>query len=142
MAIGTGGHTVTVEIKRGSMCSHGSCSHRLLPDAGMELRVEAVNAVGALEGEFVEISFETRAALWSAFLVYIVPILVGIGAYLLVERLLVPYPTIFALAAATGSMIAGLKRGNQLQSEYTVVGRLDPSSIRFDHQSCAGCPFH
>ncbi|NMB12650.1 MAG: SoxR reducing system RseC family protein [Firmicutes bacterium] len=142
VTVGSGGHTVTVEFKRESMCSHGSCSHRIFPNAGTEVQVEAVNSVGALVGDFVEVSFKTRAALWAAFLVYVAPILAGLGFYLLAGTLSVPYPAILGLAAAIGAMLVGLKRGNRLQIEYTVISRLDPDSIHSDRYSCIGCPFH
>lgn len=141
MAIAPGGHTVTVEVNRGNMCSHGGCSHRIFPDTNMEMQVEAANVAGALLGDLVEISFETREALWAAFLVYIVPILLGIGSYLAADALLFPYPVALAVVAAIGAMVFGLRRGNRLQTEYTVVSRLDPASIQLDQGSCAGCPF-
>jgi positive regulator of sigma E activity len=142
ITVGPGGHTVTVEFKRDGMCSHGSCSHRILPDTGMEVQVEAVNNVGALVGDFVEVSFQTRAVLWAASLVYVAPILGGLGFYLLAGMLSLPYPAVLGLAATIGAMVVGLKRGNRLQIEYTAIRKLDPTSIHQERYSCAGCPYH
>lgn len=137
-----GGHIVTVEFKRGNMCSHGSCSHRILPDTTSEVRVDAIDTVGVNVGDFVEVSFKTKAALRAAFSVYILPILAGISSYVLAGTLSVPYPALSALAVATGVMITGLKKGNRLQTEYTVVGRSSNPLSQQDQQSCLGCPFH
>lgn len=142
IAVKPGGHTVTVEFKRGNMCSHGSCSHRILPDTSSEVRVEAVDTVGVHLGDFVEVNFDTKAALRAAFSVYILPILVGIGSYVLARTLSVPYPVLLALALAAGVMIIGLKKGNRLQTEYTVVSRSSSPFSQQDQQSCLGCPFH
>lgn len=141
-AIKPGDHTVTVEFKRGNMCSHGSCSHRILPDTTSEVRVDAVDTVGVQLGDFVEVSFESKAALGAAFSVYILPILVGVSSYALAGTLSVPYPAVWALALAAGVMIIGLKKGNRLQTEYTVVNRSSSPFSQQDQQSCLGCPYH
>ena len=136
------GQIVTVEFKRGNMCSHGSCSHRMLPDVNSDVRVEAVDTVGVQVGDFAEVTFETKAALRAAFSVYVLPILLGLGSYVVVDTLSVPHPTLLALAMAAATMIIGLRKGNRLQGEYTVIGRSNPDLTRQDQQSCLGCPFH
>ncbi len=141
VALTPGGTHASVSLTKAAMCSHGSCSHRILPDVGKELQVDAVNPVGALVGDVVEISFEARAALGAAFTVYILPIVVGLSSYLLAASLLMPYPALWALVVAGAIMAFGLYKGNNLQTQCTILRRLDPKSFRqSDQQGCAGCP--
>ena len=143
VAIKPGSNHATVSLTKATMCSHGSCSNRILPDVSSELLVDAENPVGAIVGDVVEITFETRATLRAAFMVYVLPILMGLGVYLLAEWLALAYPSLWALAAAGGTMGLGLYRGNHLEAQCTISRRLDPGDIKITgQQGCAGCPLH
>ncbi|MGI6567028.1 MAG: SoxR reducing system RseC family protein [Limnochordia bacterium] len=142
IAVEPGGRTVTVEIKRAGACSHGGCSHQMFQAVDMNVRVRAANAARAQLGDFVQVSFETRGALWAAFLVYIVPVVIGLVVYGIAGALAAPYPGIVGLAAAAITLFIGLKKGDRVESDYTAVRRLDPDSILWDQYSCQNCPFH
>lgn len=143
VAVRSDSNHATVSLTKATMCSHGSCSNRILPDVGSEVLVDALNPVGAAVGDIVEITFQARAALKAAFMVYILPIFMGLGVYLCVEWLALSYPALWALVAAAGTMGVGLHKGNHLKAQCTISRRLDPGDIKLAGQGgCAGCPLH
>lgn len=83
------GNMAEVEIMRHPACSGcGACSHG---KGGPRQTVRAYNAAGAGVGQTVIIEGETRAVLWAAFVVYMVPILMMLAGFALgpsVSRLL------------------------------------------------------
>jgi len=90
----------------------------------------------------VEISFETRAALWAAFAVYVLPIVIGLVFYVLAEILSSSYPWVWAMVFASATLALGLYWGNQLQGQCTITRSVDGSVLNQAGQdACVGCPF-
>jgi len=86
---------VQVSFTKAAMCSHGSCNHRILPDMGNTLEVDAQNPIGAGMGDVVEVSFETDTALKAAFMVYLFPIIVGLLIYVVGDTISLPFTALW-----------------------------------------------
>lgn len=132
------------------MCSHTSCSHHLLEGGSDEVTVEAVNAARTQIGDVVKVSYDPGRVLVAAFLVYLLPIIGGLALYFLGEALwpflLPPVARFNSIAAAVVAVILfiwSLRRGERLDVQYTVTGKVDPSQLLiFDEENvCRGCPF-
>ena len=70
-----------IDVRRNTACGDKCSSCGSGCDAP-NIRIEANNNIGAKAGEFVEIQMETKTVLGSAFLVYIIPLILlifGIG---------------------------------------------------------------
>lgn len=72
--VSTSGQKAYIDVRRTSACGDkcsscgGGCD---VPS----LRVEAENSVGAKSGDFVELGMSTKAVLKSAFIVYVIPLI-------------------------------------------------------------------
>ncbi len=75
--------TAVVEVSRSSACGDCGESCMTCPQKGKVLRVEVKNTVGAQRGDAVELISSSGRILGLAFLVYILPLIVGVAAYLL-----------------------------------------------------------
>ncbi|NLK07935.1 MAG: SoxR reducing system RseC family protein [Firmicutes bacterium] len=141
IAIKSANDCATVSVTKAAACSHGSCGLGIFPDQDNELLIDAQNSIGAAVGDFVEIVFDTQQSLKAAFAIYMLPIIAGLGAYLLADTLSLAYSGFWALATAAGTMGLGLHFGDRLEPEYTIRRRLDPKQVTIsDHQHCASCP--
>ncbi len=92
--IETDGSSATVEASRSTMCEGcesrdcgGACSVGDLFSRGRTMRTRADNCIGAKAGDLVEISTPTGTVLSHAFLVFILPLVLSVGAYYLVRAL-------------------------------------------------------
>ena len=92
--IETNGDSATVEASRSTMCDGctsrdcgGACTVGDLFSHGRVMRTRAVNTIGAEPGDLVEISTPTPTVMGHAFLVFILPLILALGAYYLVLTL-------------------------------------------------------
>lgn len=83
------GEVATVEVMRASACEgcHNNhdgqgCAACSLTGAGQKFSAPALNPIGAREGDLVEVETGTGRVLSYAFLVFVLPLLLGLGAYL------------------------------------------------------------
>lgn len=80
------GHQAVVDIYRSSACGEtcgGSCA---VCKSARTVRTKAENHAGAKVGEMVELSSDSKQVLGLAFILYILPLIVSMGAYILVEN--------------------------------------------------------
>ena len=100
------GANVLIKTMRSSSCEHctskGSCMSK---GGGNEMQVQALNPVGAREGDRVKISFSTGSLLKASFLLYVFPILCLIAGALCGQRLTASFP---GLGESALSVISGL----------------------------------
>ena len=92
--IETDGSSATVEASRSTMCEGcesrdcgGACTVGDLFSHGRTMRTRADNAIGAKTGDLVEISTPTGTVMSHAFLVFILPLILSVGAYFLARAL-------------------------------------------------------
>lgn len=126
IVIQTGEGTALVKTARSSACkscsSSGSCMVK-----GNEMEVEAINEIGARDGDRIILSFATTSFLKATFLLYIFPVLcLVIGA--VVGQHVAPYTGFdeSVLSAATGfiffflsvSIIKSMGRRMARKDEY------------------------
>ena len=90
----TNGTSATVEASRSTMCDGcesrdcgGACAVGDLFSHGRVMRTRANNSVGAKVGDLVEVSTPTGTVLSRAFLVFILPLILALGAYYTVMSL-------------------------------------------------------
>ena len=76
--------TAVVVFKRESACG-GNCAS-CSGCAASEIEAVALNQVGAVQGDYVTVESETKSVLFSAFVLYILPVLIFITAYLVFEK--------------------------------------------------------
>ena len=96
------GDSATVEASRSTMCEGcsgrdcgGACNVGDLFSHGRVMRTKAENVAGAKPGDLVEVSTPTAAVMSRAFLVFILPLILALGAY-------------FTVSALSGSQTAAL----------------------------------
>ena len=99
------GKNARVRIQRTSSCGENcsQCEGGCKPTASI---VEATNGISAKVGDTVKIQMNSAAFMILAFIGYILPILVCIGTYFLVNKL--TYNTVIADSAAIASLVAVL----------------------------------
>ncbi|MBQ3427067.1 MAG: SoxR reducing system RseC family protein [Clostridia bacterium] len=68
------------EIARSTACGDSCASCGLCP--GMNMKVNADNAIGAREGDTVLLSMSDKKVLGAAFLVYVIPVIMLIIGYI------------------------------------------------------------
>ncbi|MBR3639153.1 MAG: SoxR reducing system RseC family protein [Clostridia bacterium] len=92
--IETDGSSATVEASRSTMCEGcesrdcgGACTVGDLFSHGRTMRTRADNRAGAKAGDLVEVSTPTGTVLSRAFLVFILPLILALGAYYIVLSL-------------------------------------------------------
>ena len=92
--IETNGSSATVEASRSTMCEGcesrdcgGACTVGDLFSHGRTMRTRADNRAGAKAGDLVEVSTPTGTVLSRAFLVFILPLILALGAYYIVLSL-------------------------------------------------------
>ncbi|MBR3424352.1 MAG: SoxR reducing system RseC family protein, partial [Clostridia bacterium] len=90
----TDGSSATVEASRSTMCEGcesrdcgGACTVGDLFSHGRTMRTRADNRAGAKAGDLVEVSTPTGTVLSRAFLVFILPLILALGAYYIVLSL-------------------------------------------------------
>ncbi len=109
--IETYGDTALIEASRGSMCEgcHGgdcgeACSLTGLFGTGRAMRTKANNPEGAKPGDLVEISSSDSTVFSHAFLIFILPLVLTFGAYLVGSSL--GGAKVGAIAAGAGFLIS------------------------------------
>ena len=81
------GETAFVEVIRESACAHDCSKCGGLCGQQKPIVVPVVNRAGAKEGDFVRIESSTKTVLKQAFIVYMVPVLAFLGAYVVLHAL-------------------------------------------------------
>lgn len=128
-----------VRMQKGTSCGDHHCplSSTLLDDSGTDFyKILAKNEISASIGSNVMVEVKDALALKISFLIYLMPILLVLGTYLLVKALtsqvlLIGTATITAILIS----IILLKKADQLiQPEYTITGYLQDDD-------CSQCPF-
>lgn len=78
LVVKTKGNIATVRVKRSSACGHdcGECNLCKNPD----IEVDILNPVGAKIGDIVKIGTDTSKVMFSAFILYMLPL---VGAFVL-----------------------------------------------------------
>ena len=85
--IAVDGAYATVETTRTSACegchkaAEGNCSVCSLMGSGRKIEAKAYNGIGAVVGDSVAIESYTGRMLWYALLVFILPIVAGLGLW-------------------------------------------------------------
>jgi positive regulator of sigma E activity len=127
-----------VHLAKKSGCGGERCplSSSLINDAGSDFyTVRARNTIGALPGDTVFVEARDTTLLFIAFLLYIFPILLALGVYLLFETLW--GLKMVSLLGLLGSLVVAfllLRRLNaRMQVDYTIVEFLD-------FRGCKECP--
>lgn len=110
--ISVSGKYATVEAERMSACEgchrqngDGGCSVCSLLGGERTLRARAYNAAGAAPGDTVTVESGSGRMLWYAALVFILPVVAGIAAYLVAARFTSAELTL-TLSALGGFVIA------------------------------------
>ena len=84
--IGVTPETAWVKTTKSSACkacaSHDSCEA-----AGKEMKVEAINSVGAREGDRIVLSFKTASLMKATFLLYVFPIICMIAGAVVGQKM-------------------------------------------------------
>ena len=94
IVINANGETATVRIRKSSACGHDCGECRVCNNP--EIEVEVVNSADAKAGDTVLIGADTVGVLWSAFLLYILPIIGAFAVYIISQVLtLGKYATFF-----------------------------------------------
>lgn len=133
------GEKAWVRMQKGTSCGDHHCplSSTLLDDSGTDFyKILAKNEISASIGSNVMVEVKDALALKISFLIYLMPILLVLGTYLLVKALtsqvlLIGTATITAILIS----IILLKKADQLiQPEYTITGYLQDDD-------CSQCPF-
>ena len=111
--IETDGVTALIEAERSSMCEGcsgkecgASCAMSGLFGSGKSMRTRAVNGVGALPGDLVEVESSSSTVLGHAFLIFIMPILIG-GLCFFAGRRIFSSELWGAVAAVGGLVLSG-----------------------------------
>lgn len=132
------GNTAWVKTQQSAACASCSVKGACRPVGdGKEMKVEALNAVGARAGDSVVISFDTLSLLKVTFLLYLFPVLcliAGSVAGMMLARILAVDEEVMAavigLSAFAGSVVLIRLRGNIMsrKDEYKpkilrIVGR-------------------
>ena len=111
--IETDGGTALIEAERSSMCEGcsgkecgASCAMSGLFGSGKSMRTKATNDVGALPGDLVEVESSSSTVLGHAFLIFIMPILIG-GACFFAGSRIFSSELWGAVAAAGGLVLSG-----------------------------------
>ncbi|HCU22733.1 MAG TPA: hypothetical protein DF698_07620 [Candidatus Atribacteria bacterium] len=133
------GEKAWVRMQKGTNCGEHHCplSSTLLNDSGTDFyKVLAKNEISASIGSSVMVEIKDALALKISFLIYLMPILLVLGTYLIVKALtsqvmLIGAVTIIAILIS----IIILKKADQLiQPEYSITGYLQDDD-------CSQCPF-
>lgn len=107
--------TAIVEVQRRSACA--GCHAGGCLGCGKAVRAEAENAIGARVGDTVELEATTTHVLLHAVLVFLMPLVLAVGMYLLGWGIALPEPICYLLAlgglvlAFAGLMLYARMRG-------------------------------
>ena len=84
IVINANGENATVRIRKSSACGHDCGECRVCNNP--EIEVEVVNSADAKAGDTVLIGADTVGVLWSAFLLYILPIIGAFAVYIISQE--------------------------------------------------------
>ena len=134
------GEKAWVRMKKGTGCSgnhHCPLSSTILDDSGTDFyKILAKNEISAPIGANVLVEIKDNMALKISFFIYLLPIILVLGAYLLAHvltsnRFLEGFATIGAVLIA----IIVLKRVDRtLEPNFSITGY-------FQDEDCSQCPF-
>lgn len=79
--------TATVFLRRASACSADCASCEGCGGQGQTVLAKALNPIGAIKGNMVEVESQTSAVLWIVALVYLVPLLLFFALYFVGTKL-------------------------------------------------------
>ena len=133
------GEKAWVRMQKGTSCGEHHCplGSTLLDDSGTDFyKVLAKNEISASIGSNVMVEVKDDLALKISFLIYLMPILLVLGTYLIVKALtpqvmLIGVVTIIAMLI---SIIILKKADKIIQPEYSITGYLQDDD-------CSQCPF-
>ncbi|QPM67762.1 SoxR reducing system RseC family protein [Atribacter laminatus] len=133
------GEKAWVRMQKGTSCGEHHCplSSTLLNDSGTDFyKVLAKNEISASIGSSVMVEVKDALALKISFLIYLMPILLVLGTYLIAKALtsqvmLIGAVTIIAIFI---SIIILKKADKLIQPEYSITGYLRDDD-------CSQCPF-
>ncbi len=134
-----------VQIHRQGSCSAGKCSHgQMLGPTSTELSISAKNAIGAKAGDWVEVEFDGSLALKAAFGIYILPLVLGLLAYVAGTSVL-PTSESWWVGIASALLIAltftfNLRYFAARSFDYKVVAYADDEVLPVA-PACQGCKF-
>lgn len=138
MVIKTEGNKAWVKMRKGASCGEEHCplSSSLINDSQDDFyTVCAVNSAGAKSGDQVLVEIEDLFLLRTAFMVYILPILVGILSYSLLNYFLkTPLFTYVGTFLSVGIIAILLKRADR---KFNFSYRVVELSIPLE---CTSCP--
>ena len=128
-----------VKMQKCANCGEGHCalSSTIIDDSGTDFYViKAKNEISAPVGSEVLVEVKDTTALKIAFLIYILPIILVLGAYLLMKaltssRILVGVIPFVALVI---SLIILKRADKTIQPEYLITDYIQDDS-------CSECPF-
>jgi positive regulator of sigma E activity len=93
--LNTEGNVALVEVERSSACegchkneSGEGCSVCTLTGGNRKFSAKALNKVGAVKGDKVEITSSSSRVLFYSALVFLLPVVVGLAFYFVAQRLL------------------------------------------------------
>ncbi len=133
------GEKAWVRMQKGTSCGEHHCplSSTLLDDSGTDFyKVLAKNEISASIGSSVMVEVKDALALKISFLIYLMPILLVLGTYLIIKALTSQVILIgtATLSATIISILLLKKADKHIQPEYLITGYLQDDD-------CSQCPF-
>lgn len=110
---------------------------------GREMLVEAANAIGAQEGEIVEVEIRSKRIMAAAFVVYMIPVIATIGGFILGNNLTggeadsnfpIGLAVIFLVASFVGIWLYDLRLRKSEKTEATVIRIVPPEDEPQDRE--------
>jgi positive regulator of sigma E activity len=128
-----------VKMQKGTSCGDGHCalSSTILDDSGTDFYiVKAKNEISAPTGSDVLVEVKDATALKIAFLIYVLPIILVLGVYLLVNALTSSRILVVGITLLAGfiSLIILKRADKTIQPEYFITDYIQD-------ESCSECPF-
>lgn len=137
--------TASVQVRRRGACSEGGCAHgQLFGPTNNQLTVTARNSLGARVGDWVEIEYDGSLVLKAAFGIYVLPIVLGLVAYVVGNSVL-PASQAWMSSIIAGLLIAAafwttLRYFSKRSFGYCVVAYSDDEILPVA-PACQGCKF-
>jgi len=136
------GESAVVQVRRQGGCSE-KCSHgQIFGNANTELTIQARNVIGARVGDWVQVAYDGGLVLRAAFAIYILPILLGLAAYLISDALLAESYSL-VVSIITGAVLIlsfqiAFRHFSRSRFEYAIVAEADETSLPLA-PGCQGC---